>query len=1211
MNVLMFLKKTAPVFMIVVLAFFALNFSSYDAYHELQTFTPNSALATEEVLDTTTATTDDGEVNTSNDSSSDTEKGSGFSFSGTDFSNNSFSFNESFLSGFEDTDDNSGDDSKSSSDSSSSSSGSSSSSSSSSSSGSSFSGTCKVTASADEIYVGSNIDISWVTNGFTKLTLNGEVLNSTSGTKAFYNLQENTTYTLIAKTADEKSSCTSTVKVVCLQNPSPTPTCNLTPSHKIISNGESVELVWTTTNSDLVTLTDYGVVDLNGSVTTGPITGDKTYELEVTGLKGEKISCYSEIEIEKTTPYCELTLTKSVDKDSAKPGDELTYTINIKNTGTADCTGGGVKIVDELDPNINFISETHSGNISAGYGSYPPYQESTRKLFWNGHDLNPGEEGTITWVGKVNKNIACGTEVIVKNKARATARELNYFSKWSYSNIVETKVYESCPVPVPKCDLFSVTPDKITRGDSAELVWKTTNANRVTINNGIGEVNATGTLSVTPLDTTDYLLTVFGKNDQRDICGVTLTVEEPPVEEVPKCVAFSANPFSLPFGGGQSQLNWSTENASLVTINNGIGEVNATGTLSVNISTTTTYILTASDYVKEHSCQVTVAVADPIPAPTCSLAPETVTVAFGGTVDLSWTTTNASSTTLTDFGSVASNGTQNTGILNANKTYVLEVLGINGETIICNSVVTVEAEPAPISCSANVSLSVSPNNIDRGDNATLTWSTTDITAVSFDQGISATGLSGSVSVSPTSDTTYTMTATDGVDTITCPVALDVSSGGDGGGGGSSSPRCELEVSDSKIKKGEEVTLTWDSSRATELKLEDSEGNVLVDTDDYLSDEKDRYFEGKITVSPEVDTVYELVVERGSRDRTCRVEVEVEDDKEDIVITEIRDQQPLISGIALTDVPYTGFEAGPILTSIFYTLLALWSFYIAYFLVVRRDVIGGYRLAGYDLNPVTENKTGDEVIKINDKEDNLEDDTVPKNIFSAPVNLPTHNPVIELESTSNVETSQSDGENTVSLVLNTDEVITQIENHAHLKKVLLSGDAIRYFVTSFKSSTDYLGDLDQIINEAKVNYPTEDGWIVVNENRMRELCKIYKEELGGSIPTIAEEVPTIIPEGSGSLAESIVTGNVVAAYEMIGNRPMFALADAASDLDSVYRARKGSKEIISDLLLKETEKLSDEQLLEMIKALTGALDGTYTDEASAVKMAIMKAVKVVV
>jgi hypothetical protein len=72
--------------------------------------------------------------------------------------------------------------------------------------------------------------------------------------------------------------------------------------------------------------------------------------------------------------------------------------------------------------------------------------------------------------------------------------------------------------------------------------------------------------------------------------------------------------------------------------------------------------------------------------------------------------------------------------------------------------------------------------------------------------------------------------------------------------------------------------------------------------------------------------------------------------------------------------------------------------------------------------------------------------------------------------------------------------------------------------------------------------------------------------------------------------------------------MFALADAAADFDNVVRARKGEDVKISTLLATEAAKLSEDKIKNIVAALTGALDGTYTDEASAVKMAIMKAVK---
>ena len=84
--------------------------------------------------------------------------------------------------------------------------------------------------------------------------------------------------------------------------------------------------------------------------------------------------------------------------------------------------------------------------------------------------------------------------------------------------------------------------------------------------NGIGEVSVDGSYSVTPLATTNYLLTAYGVDNSQNTCSVTLTVQEPPVVTVPKCEAFTATPGSLPVGGGNVKLAWTTSNASIVSI---------------------------------------------------------------------------------------------------------------------------------------------------------------------------------------------------------------------------------------------------------------------------------------------------------------------------------------------------------------------------------------------------------------------------------------------------------------------------------------------------------------------------------------------------------------------------------------------------------------------------------------------------------------------
>jgi len=65
--------------------------------------------------------------------------------------------------------------------------------------------------------------------------------------------------------------------------------------------------------------------------------------------------------------------------------------------------------------------------------------------------------------------------------------------------------------------------------------------------------------------------------------------------------------------------------------------------------------------------------------------------------------------------------------------------------------------PPPAAAAPTASISVSPNSIQAGQSASLTWQTTNATDVSID-GIGAVQANGSQAVSPTDSTTYHLTA---------------------------------------------------------------------------------------------------------------------------------------------------------------------------------------------------------------------------------------------------------------------------------------------------------------------------------------------------------------------------------------------------------------------------------------------------------------------
>jgi peptidoglycan-associated lipoprotein len=66
--------------------------------------------------------------------------------------------------------------------------------------------------------------------------------------------------------------------------------------------------------------------------------------------------------------------------------------------------------------------------------------------------------------------------------------------------------------------------------------------------------------------------------------------------------------------------------------------------------------------------------------------------------------------------------------------------------------------PAPVS-KPTVSLQATPSSINKGESASLTWTTTDATSVSISPEVGAVTAQGSTKVSPADSTTYTITAT--------------------------------------------------------------------------------------------------------------------------------------------------------------------------------------------------------------------------------------------------------------------------------------------------------------------------------------------------------------------------------------------------------------------------------------------------------------------
>lgn len=203
-------------------------------------------------------------------------------------------------------------------------------------------------------------------------------------------------------------------------------------------------------------------------------------------------------------------------------------------------------------------------------------------------------------------------------------------------------------LPLPTIT-FTALPSSITMGQSGTLTWSTTNATSVTIDHGIGAQPTAGSLAIMPSVTTTYTLTAVGSGGTATAAR-TITVSAPNAPQM----SFTATPATIG-DGDPATLSWAISNANSASIDNGIGAIPLSGSMSVRPHSTTTYTLTASGSGGTRSAFATVTVAPP---PTIIFSVEPSIVAPGGAATLHWDVFDAASVVLDhDIGAQPTSGT--------------------------------------------------------------------------------------------------------------------------------------------------------------------------------------------------------------------------------------------------------------------------------------------------------------------------------------------------------------------------------------------------------------------------------------------------------------------------------------------------------------------------------------------------------------------------
>ena len=294
-------------------------------------------------------------------------------------------------------------------------------------------------------------------------------------------------------------------------------------------------------------------------------------------------------------------------------------------------------------------------------------------------------------------------------------------------------------------------PNAITRGECSNLSWTTTGATSRSLDQGIGAVGASGSRSVCPAVTTTYALSASGPGGiLSPEPTVTISVATPAPTG-----GMSADPLEID-SGECSTLRWDTTDATSVSLNPGVGSVDATGSRQVCPATTTTYTLTATGAGGSLSPPpaVTVTVRRPSAAPTGTLAATAENIRRRECTTLVWSTADATSQSINPgIGVVESSGTREVCPLRTT-TYTLSASGPGG---------SLDPEPAvTISVSdwgvPSGTFTASPPVVGRGECSTLTWTTAEAQHGQIGPDIGRVAPNGSMEVCPTKSVRYRLDA---------------------------------------------------------------------------------------------------------------------------------------------------------------------------------------------------------------------------------------------------------------------------------------------------------------------------------------------------------------------------------------------------------------------------------------------------------------------
>jgi hypothetical protein len=394
--------------------------------------------------------------------------------------------------------------------------------------------------------------------------------------------------------------------------------------------------------------------------------------------------------------------------------------------------------------------------------------------------------------------------------------------------VLSRRVGNSQPVADPGPDQIGVAAGQITLdgsasydpdGDELTFEWAQIAGPSVSIT---GMNTAKAAFTAAEGQNYAFRLTVTDPGGLKGTARVSVTTRNNPQ---PRILRFTAQP-NVISAGETATLIWQVENATEVEITE-LGKVDpGAGTSTVNPTQTTQYRLTAKNSQGEVNETLTITVQQPGVRVLRFTATPT-TILPGEVSTLAWETENADSVDISGIGSVRPNGAT-TVSPSETTTYTLTAHGRFGDV---TTTATVQVTPGQ--APRIIRFSASPVEILPGEQSSLVWQVENATEVSISS-IGPVEPQGTSVVSPTANTTYTITAKNSNGEVSATAVVGVIA--------------QVKILDfvadpPQVVGGKPTTLKWTTENATEVVIT-GVGKVPAN--------------GSVQVSPATDTSYTLI-----------------------------------------------------------------------------------------------------------------------------------------------------------------------------------------------------------------------------------------------------------------------------------------------------------------------------------------------------------------